>query len=318
MPDMPAPPWHDEILSQRRAQSSEAEGRPEVEILYELGLSSAYLTLVRVNHANPSKRAFCKDGLYWIDQCLTPRRPQASACFADQWNPSRHVALGPLMALPPKHKLALQSAGGPHASLIVQMRADAIDQYLPADFQWTDRRLEASLNLASEAITALMLRLNQELKNPAVGRTEICEAIAMQLSVEIARYFIQASPTDTSGGLASWRLRIIEERIAAHHQIFPTVGELARLCQISTRQLSRTFKVSKGCSLADYLAQARIELAKRDLYGGATIKDIARQLGYTTQSSFTSAFRTATGATPGQFRRQTWARANSGASTSSP
>ncbi|WP_397576560.1 helix-turn-helix domain-containing protein [Sphingorhabdus sp.] len=314
----PAPPWHDEILSHRHTQSSAAEGRPQVEILNELTLSNAHLTLVRINHANPSKRAFCKDGLYWIDQCLTPRRPHASACFVDHWNPSRHVALGPLMALPPKHNLALQSSGGPHASLIVQMQAAAIDQWLPADFQWTDRRLEASLNLASEAITALMLRLNQELKNPAVGRTEICVAITMQLSIEIARYFIQASPTDTSGGLASWRLRIIEERIAARHQIFPAVSELARLCQMSTRQLSRTFKVSKGCSLADYLAQTRVELAKRDLYGDATIKDIARQLGYTTQSSFTSAFRTATGATPGQFRRQTWARTNSGASASRP
>jgi AraC family transcriptional regulator len=313
MPDTPLPDWRDEFLTRRHAQLSDAEGRPEVEVLNEMALSNAHLTLVRINHANPSKHAFRKDGLYWIDQCLTPRRPQASACFVDHWNAARHVALGPLMALPPQHNLILQSAGGPHASLIVQMRADAIDRWLPADFQWTERRLEASLNLASEAITALILRLNQELKNPAIGRAVLCDAITTQISIEIARYFIQASPTDTNGGLASWRLRLIEERIAGRDQNFPAVTDLAQLCQMSTRQLSRTFKVSRGCSLADYLAQTRIELAKRDLYGDAAIKDIARQLGYTSQSSFTAAFRSATGITPGQFRRQTWARTKSGA-----
>lgn len=318
MSDTSPPPWYDEILSTRHVLSAQTEGRPEVEIHGELALSNAHITIVRLNHITPAKRAFRKDDLYWIDQCLTPRRPHATACFVDQWNPSRHVALGPLMALPPKQNLTLQSAGGPHASLIVQMRADAIDRWLPADFQWTDRRLEASLNLANEAITALMLRLNQELKNPTLGRAEICEAIATQLSIEIARYFIQASPTDTNGGLASWRLRLIEERISARDQIFPMVSELARLCQMSTRHLSRTFRASKGCSLADYLAQSRIELAKRALYGDATIQDIARQLGYTTQSSFTSAFRTATGITPGQFRHQTWARTNNETCASMP
>ncbi len=75
-----------------------------------------------------------------------------------------------------------------------------------------------------------LLRLNQELKNPSLGCTESCEAITTQLSIEIAHHFIQASPSDTTGGLASWRVCILDERLAARDQIFPTVSELAWLC----------------------------------------------------------------------------------------
>jgi AraC family transcriptional regulator len=70
------------------------------------------------------------------------------------------------------------------------------------------------------------------------------------------------------------------------------------------RQLTRGFRVSRGCSIGDYLAQARIDMAKRRLASEESIKAVAIAMGFGSPSNFTSAFRRSTGMTPGQFRQR--------------
>jgi len=149
-----------------------------------------------------------------------------------------------------------------------------------------------------------MLRLNEELKGISEGSVELCDAIIAQLAIELARHFSAASAADTKGGLASWRLRIVDDRIGDVSAIYPTAAELASLCRLSPRQFSRAFRASRGCSISDYLAQARIEAAKRKLFTKDSIAQIAIALGYSSQSSFSAAFRQRTGTTPGRFRSQ--------------
>lgn len=103
------------------------------------------------------------------------------------------------------------------------------------------------------------------------------------------------------GGLATRRQRIIDERIAEDGPL-PTVAELAGLCRISARHLGRGFRLSRGCSIGDHLANVRVEVAKRKLATSESIQNIAASLGYATQSSFTVAFRKSTGTTPGSYR----------------
>ena len=150
-----------------------------------------------------------------------------------------------------------------------------------------------------------MLRLNEELKKPCDSSAELCNTIIARLAIELARHFLAASAADTTGGLASWRLRLIDERIASLDAIYPTAAELAALCKLSMRQFSHAFRASRGCSISDYLAQARTDTAKRLLFKKSSITQIAIQLGYASQSSFSLAFKRATGTTPGQFRKQT-------------
>ncbi len=150
-----------------------------------------------------------------------------------------------------------------------------------------------------------MLRLNEELKRPSSGSAELCNAIVAQLAIELARHFAAASAADTKGGLASWRLRLVDERIADPGEIYPTAAELASLCRLSPRQFGRAFRASRGSSISDYLAQARTEAAKRRLFTTDSLTQIANALGYASQSSFSAAFRRSTGTTPGQFRNQT-------------
>ena len=81
----------------------------------------------------------------------------------------RFAEMGSIIALPPGENLHLRSAGGRHASVICQLRAEAVNEWLPADFEWTDRRLETCLHVASERIRWLLRHINQELRSPSVG-----------------------------------------------------------------------------------------------------------------------------------------------------
>ncbi len=276
-----------------------------LEVDAEIQLAHAHVFLAKLDHEGAEQHSFRRDRVYWIDLCLTPRRPNVAARFCDHWSPARHVELGSLVALPPRKRLVIRTAGGRHVSLICQLQAQAVERWLPDGYVWTERRLEASLNIANEAIKSLMLRLNVELKRPSSSSVELCDAIVAQLAIELARHFSAASATDTKGGLASWRLRAVEERIADSSAIYPTAAELASLCRLSPRQFSRAFRSSRGCSIGDHLAQARIEAAKRKLFTNDSMTQIAVALGYSSQSSFSAAFRRSTGVTPGQFRNQT-------------
>ena len=185
--------------------------------------------------------------------------------------------------------------------MICQLRAEAVRRCLPEPFEFTDRRLEACLDIASPTIRHLMLRLAKELQDPGVRSADLAEALAMQLAIELARYLIAASGEVDTGGLASWRLRAIDKRLAKDCAR-PTLAELADLCNLSPRQLTRAFRTSRGCSIGDYLAQSRIETAKRRLATQESIKSIAAALGFSSPSTFTYTFRRAAGVTPGEFR----------------
>ena len=282
---------------------AEEQNEPrKLEVEAELTLSAAHVFIAHLHHPVPDTNHFQREGVYWVDLCLTPRRPRASARYVDHWSSSRSFPLGSLLAFPPRKHLELRSSGGDHASLICQLEAGAVEQWFPPDFAWTDRRLETVLDIANDAIRASMMKLNGELKAASLGRRELCDAIVAQLSVELARHIVLASERDEKGGLASWRQKLIEQRLSDRQKSFPTVGELAELSKLSPRQLSRAFRASRGCSIGDYLTQYRIEAAKRRLCTNDSLRDIAHHLGFASQSSFTSSFRRSTGVTPKEFR----------------
>ena len=273
----------------------------------ELDLPAAKVQLVLVHHLVPSRHDFRADGLYWVELCLTPRRPKSVARYADRWGPHRFAEMGSILAFPPGETMDVKSSPGRRASVICQVKSAAVSKWLPRDFAWTDRQLEACLHITNDQIRWLLLGLNRELRSPGRGSRDMCSALVASLSIELARHIQSVNEPVEKGGLASWRLRVVDDRFAEPGEP-PTLTELAGLCSMSVRQLTRGFRTSRGCSIGDHIAQARIEAAKRKLASDESIKAIAWSLGYTTQSAFTFAFRRATGTTPDQYRK----RADSG------
>jgi AraC family transcriptional regulator len=283
--------------------SWQARGARKLAVEGELQLPLGHVLIARLNHPSADEHMFSRPDVFWVDLCLTPRRPDARARYVDRWGPHRFARMGSLIALPPRFNLHLKSEGGRHLSLICALRAEAVERWLPVDFEWTDRRLEACLDVSSVPIRNLMRELFAEMRRDSVGQREFAEALVLQISIETARHLIGASDSIDGGGLAAWRLRVIDKRMAQPGPL-PTLVELASLCDISVRQLTRAFRTSRGSSLRDYMALNRIERAKRQLGTSASLKSIGISLGFSSQSTFTFAFRQATGLTPSDFRKR--------------
>jgi AraC family transcriptional regulator len=268
----------------------------------EIRVPVAVARLARFHVAEPADNILCDEDAYWLDLCLTPRPPNARACYIDRWAPHRFERIGNVFIVPPREPMRIKSDGGPsQASVLCLLRPEPMRQWFEGNLTWTDRRREAGLDIADASIRQLLLRLAKELRSPGFASEALVELIAAQIAIELWRYCTTIQEGPTTGGLAPWRLRRIDERLM-EVRAAPTLSELAALCNLSVRQLTRAFRVSRGYSLGDHVAQRRIDNAKRLLSTGESVKAIAYSLGFASASSFSFAFRSATGQTPREFR----------------
>jgi AraC family transcriptional regulator len=176
-------------------------------------------------------------------------------------------------------------------------------EWFDGELVWQGSLLEASLDIRDPHVRELMMRLGQELRQPGFASQTMVELIAAQLALELHRYRQRAGEARVRGGLAPWRLRLIDERLREEREM-PTLAELAALCKLSVRQLTRGFQASRGLSIGQYVANSRLEHARRLLATEASVKSIAYSLGFASPSGFCCAFRRAMGETPGDYRRR--------------
>ncbi len=242
---------------------------------------------------------------YWLDLSLTPRPQNARACYRNHWSPHRFERLGKMFLVPPGEKLQarMDASEATQISIVCHLRPEVLNGWLGDDFEWTDRGLEASLDIQNDNVRGLLLRLVQETRYPGMASEVMVELIMSQLVIELGRYFTHIREIPISGGLAPWRLRLIDDYLR-DTQCSPTLAELAAVCKLSVRQLTRGFRASRGCSIGDYLANHRISQAKNLLATEQSVKEVAYALGFSSPSSFCFAFRRATGVTPREFRRR--------------
>ena len=270
----------------------------------EVHAPGATAQLVRFKMTGPADNVKSKSDDYWLDLCLTPRPRNARACYRNRWNPHRFERIGKVFLVPPGETMQARSDGNSsQMSILCHLRPEAMRAWFDGDLQWTDRGLEASLDIQDANVRGLLLRLAQETRYPGFASATLVELIAAQLAIELGRYCSRVNETPVSGGLAPWRLRMIDECLR-EVQAAPTLTELAELCKLSVRQLTRGFRASRGCSIGDYVANNRIDHAKNLLASDQSVKSIAYSLGFSSPSSFCFAFRRATGVTPREFRQR--------------
>lgn len=266
----------------------------------EIRVPTATAQIVRFDVFGPAAGTLRTTDDYRVDLSLTPRPSNARACYHTHWSPHRYERLGKVYVLPPNETMQACSDGASsQTSILCHIKKDAI----PEELQWTDRRLEASLDVRDANVRGLLLRLAHETRHPGFASEMLVELIVSQIGIELARYCGRVHETQINGGLSGWRLRLIDERLREVREA-PTLTELARLCKLSVRQLTRGFRASRGCSIGHYVANARIDHAKRMLLCDESVKAIAYSLGFSSPSSFCFAFRQATGVTPREYRQR--------------
>jgi AraC family transcriptional regulator len=268
----------------------------------EIRAPAATAQLVQFIITEPADNVLCAEQAYWLDLCLTPRPPNARACYRDRWAPDHFERIGEIFLVPPGESMRARSEGGrPQSSILCHLGQEAMRAWFGGDLQWTDRRLSAGLDIENAYIRGLLRRLAEEVRHPGFASEMLVELIAGQLAIELGRYCTRIADVPTTGGLAPWRLRLIDERLNEISQA-PTLTELAAICKLSVRQLTRGFRKSRGCSIGEHVARSRLKNAQRLLATDQSVKAIAYSLGFASPSSFSYAFRRAVGETPREFR----------------
>lgn len=248
------------------------------------------------NHIMRQERAF------WLDLSLTPRPQNARACYPDRWGKGRYKPLGTVFFTPPGEVLRISSNSGRQTSIVCRIDPELMTAWFEGELEWTPSRLEAGLDVRDESIRCHLMRATREVSHRGFASEMSLDLIAAQLAIELGRYSVGVKHSSATSGLARWRLSAIDERVREPGKP-PSLSELADLCGLSVRQLSRGFRVSRNCSIGHYVEHSRIENAKRLLISGRSVKAVAYTMGFASPSSFSSAFHRATGIPPVRYRR---------------
>jgi AraC family transcriptional regulator len=106
------------------------------------------------------------------------------------------------------------------------------------------------------------------------------------------------------GGLAAWQQRMVSAYIEEHLAEQISLTTLARLAGLSRYHFCRAFRQSFGTPPHRYHGGRRIARARTLLAESASmVTEIGLAVGFCETSSFSAAFRKATGQTPTAYRR---------------
>ncbi len=105
------------------------------------------------------------------------------------------------------------------------------------------------------------------------------------------------------GGLPPWRLQRVFAFVRENLAKEVSVAELAQAVGMSQYYFSKLFKMSTGTTPHQYVMRQRVERAQQLLRESrTTLANVATQVGFETQSHFTSVFRHLVGITPKRYR----------------
>ncbi|AXB76416.1 AraC family transcriptional regulator [Novosphingobium sp. P6W] len=277
--------------------------RPTMCIDAHLETDGVRAEIVRFEIPEPTDSLHAVSQGYHVNMCLTPRPLQSRGGYRRRWGPHRLERLGDVFVLPPGEELFVKGGSGRQASLICTIDAGLVHELVGRELTWDDSHLAAALDISSAQMRALLFRITAEVRHPGLAAHRMLGFLGCELAIELGRHCLEVAERPVTGGLSGWRLRLIDERLADDLSA-PGLEELAALCALSVRQLTRGFRVSRACSIGDYVEQRRMEAAKRLLMEGESVKTIAFSMGFASPSSFTFAFRRAVGASPSTFRQR--------------
>jgi AraC family transcriptional regulator len=132
------------------------------------------------------------------------------------------------------------------------------------------------------------------------------EALGVVVAHELLRVRgdVRRQGPPARGGLAVWQQRIVAAYIEEHLAEPIPLAALAQLARLSSYYFCRAFKRSFDVPPHRYQINRRIERAKALLANPCqSVTDVALTLGFSETSSFSTAFRQATGTTPSGYRR---------------
>jgi AraC family transcriptional regulator len=244
---------------------------------------------------------------YTLSMLMSPRHRYSQGLFDTEDNDGAFVDIGDLLLVPAGIPLRSRASGGPIRFVRCRYEPARFKALTGIDDILTPALLKHCLDIRDARLHEAMMRLAHEVLAPGFGVEALAEGLGIAIAIDLARYLrsIDPEPEMIAGGLAPWQLRRIVAYIDTHPGATGNVTELAALCGISCRHLRRLFKQTTKQTLHEYVRDAWVAKAKSLLCDTEIpLKEISSQIGFTDPSSFSMAFRRATGAAPRTFRQQ--------------
>jgi AraC-like DNA-binding protein len=145
------------------------------------------------------------------------------------------------------------------------------------------------------------------------GSAMVLARLSEVLFAEAIRQYMESIPEGQLGWLGALRDRFIGRALALLHEnpaMRWTVGELAHRVGLSRSTLGERFSALVGMPPMHYLARWRVSLAASRLrQSGASVMQVATEVGYESEAAFNRAFKREYGVPPARWRRQATLRA---------
>jgi AraC family transcriptional regulator len=198
---------------------------------------------------------------------------------------------------------ASHPVGGGDATLTVAVDPATLLELTPRDYRYSRER--AAFNRSGLRVDArsqlLAAQLRQRLKMRSIGRLE-----AETLALELVRH----SLSDTefrSAAINSGRAKKIADEAKSLLCSAParrwTLAELASNVRVSPMYLTDSFRRAEGIPLYRYHLRLRLVRALTLLAETDDLTVLALELGFTSHSHFSAAFRRTFGQTPSDFQK---------------
>jgi len=170
------------------------------------------------------------------------------------------------------------------------------------------RSIRYSCGVQDEVINQIGLSVLSEMMSPTAAGRMLVETSSLMLAARLTHSHSETelirSPIGSGLGLDGGRLRRVLAYIEEHLAEDITVADLANVACLSIFHFTRAFAATMGAPPHRYVSQRRLETARAMIATGrASLSEIALECRFSSQSSFTRAFRRATGMTPAEYRR---------------
>lgn len=246
------------------------------------------------------------DTSHLFNLSLTERPPSARGYFENMGEGYRPV--GDLFFLPKGQRYLARGGPGRHKTLFVEMQSDALSADVLADDgldlgNSDGQLLHACMNLRFDRLRGLLMQIGQEVQAPGFASALMLEGLGISLLAETLRVLERTRQSATrKGGLAPWRLRMIEARVRDGEGA-PSLAELADVCGLSRRQLMRAFREETGQTVGAFVHNLALDRARNLLdTTDLPVGQVAACVGFSSSGAFSTAFRRATGDSPRSFR----------------